>query len=33
MIISFILVSLVHPPRQPQRGEGEEAIEPETANS
>jgi uncharacterized membrane protein YoaT (DUF817 family) len=33
MIISFILVSLVHPPRQPQRGEGEEVLEPETASS
>jgi uncharacterized membrane protein YoaT (DUF817 family) len=33
MIISFILVSLVHPPRQPQRGEGEEVLEPETARS
>jgi uncharacterized membrane protein YoaT (DUF817 family) len=33
MIISFILVSLVHPPRQPQRGEGEELLEPETASS
>jgi uncharacterized membrane protein YoaT (DUF817 family) len=33
MIISFILVSLVHPPRLPQRTEAEGAIQPETAIS